>query len=115
MLIENCKYSWTEIDTLRNIWKTFADKNAGEFKIFVTKTNLRRFEILFPFSDNQIKFITTEFKPLKIYYTFKKSLIDEFLIYYEDFTDKIMKFFGSKKFLIDDLTFDKKFIKFLLN
>jgi len=109
MLIDKCKYSWSEIDTLSIVWKTFADKYAGEFKTFVTKTSLRRFEIQIPFSHNQIKFVTTEYKPLNLCYTFKKILNDNFLIYNEDYTDKIMKFFGSKEFQIEDQTFDDKF------
>ncbi len=109
------KYSWTEIDLLKQNWKKIAQEYNGTYKTFGTNTAskessvLQRFELRIPFSDGEITFDTDEFKPLKIGFVFKNKLKTKFLIYPEDFVDKIGKLLGFKEFEIGDLEFDKNF------
>jgi len=111
------KYSWSDMINLIESWKDIARENSGEFKVvnvhsFANNDDpfLRRFEITIPFLDGQIFIITTEFKPLKICYTFNKVIADEFLIYEEDYADKIGKLFGATDIETGDVDFDKKFM-----
>jgi len=111
------KFSWSDMEILMRNWKKFADENSGEFKIINVHSYanhedpiLKKFELKIPFNNGQILFITTEFKPLKVSYSFNKDISNEFLIYNEDFTDKILKHFGFKEIEIGDPSFDNKFI-----
>lgn len=111
------KFSWTEIDILRKNWKTLAEKNNGEFKTInvhsiADKNDVtsRKFELRIPFLESTIIFFSTEFKPLKISYLLHSVNFNEFLIYPEDFTDRIGKLFGLKELEIGDKIFDRSFI-----
>lgn len=106
------KYSWDQIENLKNIWKRLSVDHNGKFRsIKVDKEgSLRRFELEIPYSSGKIILKTDEFKPLKIKYIFKKNYSEHFIIYPEDFTDKIGKIFGLKEFEIGIKTFDNKFI-----
>jgi hypothetical protein len=63
-----------------------------------------------PFENGQITFLTTEIKPLKVSYSFNRIIPNEFLIYNEDYFDKILKHFGLNELEIGDPDFDNKFI-----
>jgi len=111
------KYSWTEMKILSQNWKKFAEVNGGKSHTKNVKSfgnfddpKLRKFELRIPHNKGEIVFNTDEFRPLKISFEFKKITKDEFLIYPEDFTDKIGKFFGIKEFEIGDDKFDPKFM-----
>jgi hypothetical protein len=111
------KFSWTEMDLLSQNWNDFAKKHDGEFKVINVRSaanfsdpTLRKFLLEIPYLDGQITFLTTETKPLKVSYSFPKTLTHEFLIYNEDFTDKILKHFGLQEIEIGDPVFDKNFI-----
>ena len=97
-------------------WKTFAEKNLGKAETIGVGSFgnwsdpiLRKFRLRIPFSKGEIVFNTSEFKPLKITYQFSKDTDLEFLIYPEDFTDKIIKLFGCNEIEIDDDEFDEHF------
>lgn len=111
------KYTWTEISELNENWTSLANEYNGNFKKINVQSfanlndpQLKKFELSIPFLNNHIIFITTEFKPLKISFLFEKMLRYNFLIFPEDFTDKIGKIFGLKDIEVGDLEFDKKFI-----
>ena len=109
------KFSWSEIAVLEKNWRNFAEENFGEYKTinvssYTNESGLFKFEMKIPFSNGQISFLTTEFKPLKISYLFDKFNPNEFIIYPEDFTDRIGKLFGLKEIETGDTEFDRKFI-----
>ena len=111
------KFSWSDMEILKQTWETIAKRNNGTFKIknvrSFANTNdptLRYFELTIPFADNNIVLLSTELKPLKVSCKFKSELFLEFLIYPEDYTDKISKLFGLKEIEIGDPKFDPKFI-----
>jgi len=104
------KFSWSEIDLLMENWQKLAEENQGKSKtIVIGDGTYRRFELKIPFSDGEIEFITDECKPLKVKYSFKKRLGFEFLIYPEDFMDRISKLFGNKEIITGDKLFDDKY------
>jgi hypothetical protein len=104
------KFSWSEIDLLMDNWQKLAEDNQGQSKtIVIGDGTYRRFELKIPFSDGEIMFITDEHKPLKIKYSFSKRLGFEFLIYPEDFMDRISKLFGNKEIVTGDKLFDDKY------
>lgn len=110
------KYSWSEMEILSANWRKFAKDNFGKSRTIGAKSFgnwsdpiLRKFELRIPFSHNEIVFATSEFKPLKMTYQFSKKTNTEFLIYPEDFTDKIAKLFGSKEIEIGNEKFDQSF------
>lgn len=103
------KYSWSEIDQLTDTWQKLAEENQGESKtIVIGDGTYRRFELKIPFSEGEILFVTDECKPLKISYGFKNASGYEFLIYPEDFMDRVLKHFGQKEIITGDEEFDKK-------
>ena len=111
------KFSWSDMEILKKTWESIAKSNNGTFKIknvrSFANTNdptLRKFELTIPFAGSNIVLLSTELKPLKLSYKFKNELFLEFLIYPEDFTDKIGKLFGLKEIEIGDPEFDPKFI-----
>lgn len=111
------KYSWSEMKILSENWKKFAKDNNGKSRTIGAESFgnwsdpiLRKFELRIPYSYADILFSTSEFKPLKIRYQFLKRTNLEFLIYPEDFTDKIAKFFGAKEIEIGDEQFDERFL-----
>jgi len=111
------KFSWNEIDILSQRWKQLADENKGEFKVIkvnefghVNDSTIRKFRLTIPFLNGKIILLTTEFKPLKVSYSFNTVNFNEFLIYPEDFTDRIGKLFGLKEIEIGDNEFDRNFI-----
>lgn len=113
---EGYKYSWSQMIILSENWKKFAENNNGRSKTTGTHSFgnwadpvLRKFELRIPFSKRDIIFSTSEFKPLKITYNFSRRTNMEFLIYPEDLTDKIAKFFGAKEIEIGHKKFDKNF------
>jgi hypothetical protein len=113
----NCKYSWSEMEQLQQNWGNFSKENGGEFKIIqahsygnIEDPTLRKFEMSIPFAESQIIFLTTEINPLKVNFLFNTAIFNEFLMYPEDFTDKICKLFGFKEIEIGDNEFDKNFI-----
>ena len=112
-MTQGYKFSWAELDILKQNWKKFADENHGEFKITNVNSfenSSQKFKLTIPFLDGQITFHSTEFKPLKIIYSFASINFNEFLIYPEDFTDRIGKLFGQKEIEIGDSVFDRNFI-----
>jgi len=112
-MTQGYKFSWAELEILKQNWKKFADENRGEFRLkTVDSFNIssQTFKLTIPFLDNKITFYSTEFKPLKISYSFDSVNFNEFLIYPEDLTDKIGKLFGIKEIEIGDSTFDRNFI-----
>lgn len=111
------KFSWTEMRILEQNWEKFSEDNGGKassknIRSFGNFDDplLRKFELKIPFNEGDIVFKTDEFRPLKIYFNLKKPTKNEFLIYPEDFTDKIGKLFGLKEIEIEDEHFDPKFI-----
>ncbi len=113
----NYKYTWTQIEELGIKWKLIAEEHNGMSRVIKVQSFantsdpfLRKFELKIPFKESEILFITTEHKPLKISYIFKDNLNVEFLLYPEDFTDKISKFFGLKELEIGNNEFDNRFI-----
>jgi hypothetical protein len=105
------KYTDSQIALLIDNWDKIANENGGKRKAFYTSCDntYLKFELAIPCSGSIIQFATDEFKPLKIKYIFNKSFDFEFLIYPEDFTDKVSKFFGFKEIEIGDPIFDDKF------
>ncbi|WP_321515647.1 hypothetical protein [Marinifilum fragile] len=111
------KYSWSEMVVLSANWKKFAKENEGKSWTIGTHSFanfdapvIRKFELDIPYKNRIIQFLTTEFKPLKIQYTFKKRIDFEFIIYPEDFTDRLFKIFGSKEIEIAVKEFDDQFM-----
>ena len=105
------KYSWDQIEILKNNWKQLSVDYNGKFRSIKINNALvlRRFEMEIPYSFGKIILKTDEFKPLKINYKFQKNYNEHFIIYPEDFTDKIGKLFGFKEFEIGVKEFDTKF------
>lgn len=104
------KYSWTEIALLKEKWGKLAQDNNGIFRAFITNDcEYRRFEITIPFGHGDICFNTNEFRPLKTTFEFSQAIDFEFLIYEEDYLDKISKLFGANEIIIGDELFDQRF------
>lgn len=110
------KYSWSEMELLSENWRKFAKNHSGKSKTIGAHSFgnwsdpiLRKFELRIPFLKGEIVFATSEFKPLKMTYKFSKRTNIEFLIYPEDFTDKIAKFLGAKEIEIGHEKFDESY------
>jgi hypothetical protein len=104
------KYTGEEEALLIEKWGKLAKDNNGVFKTFVDKVGgLHRFEMDILFSDGEIRFTTNEQRPLKVAFEFGSVPNFEFLIYEEDYTDKISKFFGAKEITLGDDLFDQRF------
>jgi hypothetical protein len=110
------KYTHTEIRLLHENWKKFAKDNIGKSKTikvlsWANKSDLwlRKFKLEIPFLNGQIIFSTNEFKPLKITFEFHNQLPHKFLMYPEDYTDRIGKYFGLKEIEVNDIDFDSNF------
>jgi hypothetical protein len=112
-----CKFSWSEIEILCKTWDALAIKNNGTFvtrnvrqgngSIDYTSTN---YELRIPFANNHIILLTDNHMPLKVYFHFLHDTGCDFLIYPEDYADKLAKVFGLKEIRIGDPVFDPKFI-----
>lgn len=100
-------------------WEDFSKKHNGSLKI--TKTGLsplgggmsewQRVYLTIPHYDSNIVFFTGEAAQMRIYYDFKKDIRFNFLIYKEDYLDKIGKRFNLiNEIEINDSEFDKVFI-----
>ncbi len=99
-------------------WRDFAKKHNGSVK--VTKTPFSplgggmsvwlRVFLSIPHYNSNIVFFNSEAAEMKIYYDFKKDIGLNFLIYKEDYLDKIGKHFNLiKEIEINDSEFDKHF------
>jgi len=99
-------------------WIEFADKHNGSVK--QTKTGLspvgfgmsvwKKVYLKIPYSNSEIVFMTGEATRMEIFYDFKKDIHLNFLIYPEDYLDKVEKFFHLiKEVYIEDKVFDKKY------
>jgi len=104
------------MEVLSENWKIFAKNHFGKSKTIGAQSFgnwsdpvLRKFELKIPFSKGEIVLATSEFKPLKLTYQFSKGTNIEFLIYPEDFTDKIANFLGSKEIEIGHKEFDENY------
>jgi len=111
------KYSWTDLKILSQNWKIFSENNGGSSKTnktysFGNRSDklFQKFEVKIPIQNGDIVFTTNEFNPLKIRFNFKENIKYKFLIYPEDFTDKIGKLFGMTDFEIGEDKFDRKFV-----
>jgi len=110
------KYSWSEMAILQDNWENLARQLDGTFStlkvrsVANTSDSTRKFKLTIPTDGDQITILSTEFNPLKLNCTFNFNSDNEFLIYPEDFTDKISKFFGYKEIQLDDPEFDKAFM-----
>jgi len=113
--MNNYKFSRSEIELLKQVWNALADNHSGKFRSIrvesykKTADPIRRFELIIPFETREILFLTSERKPLKVKFEFSKDIENEFLIYPEDYTDKIAKLFGLKEFETGIRNFDKRF------
>ncbi len=102
--------------TLYDSYKKIAKEHKGNCKLRKTALGLggmntwRIFEINIPYRNRKIDFIISEASPTKISYSFNIDLYLEFLIYREDWMDRIGKVFGLKEFEIGIKEFDKMFI-----
>lgn len=99
-------------------WDDFAKKHNGTLK--VTKTGMsplgggmsvwQRVYLSIPYHDSNIVFFTGEAAQMRIYYDFKRDIGLNFLIYKEDYLDKIGKRFNLiNEIEINDSEFDKLF------
>ncbi|MBN2745410.1 MAG: hypothetical protein JXR34_01675, partial [Bacteroidales bacterium] len=99
-------------------WRDFAKKHNGSVK--VTKTPFSplgggmsvwlRVFLSIPHYNSNIVFFTGEAAEIKVYYDFKKDIGLNFLIYKEDYLDKIGKHFHLiNEIQINDFEFDKHF------
>jgi len=111
------KYSWSEMAILQENWGKIAKQLEGTFKTInvrstanISDSTIRKFKLTIPVEGDQITILSTEFNPLKLSCTFNFNSDNEFLIYPEDFTDKISKLFGYKEVQLDDSEFDKAFM-----
>ena len=111
------KYTWTEMEILKQNWLKLAKEFNGTYKTIHSESFgnfddpiLNKFDLRIPHESGEIFLLTTEFKPLKVSFSFPSKLNTDFLIYPEDFTDKIGKFFGLKEIEIDDYRFDSKYL-----
>ncbi len=109
------KYSWTEIEVLKQNWKNIAVEFNGSFKTIKNQSfdtadpYIRSFDLKIPFIEGKICINTSEFRPLKLCYNFSEKIPGEFIIYPEDFMDKIAKFLGAKELETGNKEFDNKF------
>ena len=106
---EAYKYSWTEAEHLKKIWHQISMDHAGCFKALRSIKGNLSYRLEIPFSNSKIILTTDEYKPLKLVYSFGKKIDSNFLIYPEDYTDRIGKLFGLKEFEIGIRKFDDKF------
>ena len=99
-------------------WKQFAEKHQGVVEVYKTGVNPVGFglsvwgnlSMTIPYRDSNIVFKTSEASSVKIFYDFQKDLQLNFLIYPEDYMDKIGKIFNLKKEIkVNDAQFDKQF------
>ena len=101
-----------------NAWEQFAKTNNGELRI--TKTGnvplgngmsvWHRVYLQIPFFNSEIVFFTGEAAPMKVYFDFKKDLKMDFLIYKEDFIDRVGTYFNLiEEVKVNDLQFDRSF------
>ncbi len=106
------KYTWTEMEILKQNWGLLAKEYGGTYKTInsVSDPILKKFDLRIPFENEQITLLTTVFKPLKVSYTFPLKCNADFLIYPEDYTDTIRKFFGLQEIEIEDSLFDNRFL-----
>ena len=98
----------TVINFFLQDWQAFAKKHNGSLKS--TKTGFspvgfgmsvwKRVYLSIPYSRSEIVFFTGEEAQMKIYYNFNKDIRLNFLIYQEDYMDKIGKYFN----LLSDIT-----------
>ena len=102
--------------TLFDHYKEIAKKYNGSCKLKKTAPGIggmnswKVFVINLPYKNGEIHFQISEASPIKIDYEFSKNLNLEFLIYHEDWMDKIGKLFGQKEYEIGIKEFDEKFI-----
>ena len=102
--------------TLYDNYKEIAKKHKGICKLRKTALGIggmntwRIFDINIPYRKGEINFLISEASPTKISYSFNIDLHLEFLIYREDWMDKIGKIFGLKEYEIGIKEFDEKFI-----
>lgn len=96
-----------------NEWFHFAVKHKGSCKMIKTAPGIGglnswlKVEMKIPFRNSQIVFTAREASSLKIIYDFNKNINLEFLIYHEDYMDKISKLFGQKEVEINNSEFDR--------
>jgi hypothetical protein len=102
--------------TLFEHYKEIANKHNGSCKVKKTASGIGGMNawkvilINLPYKNGEIHFEISETSPIKIDYEFSNKLNLEFLIYPEDWLDKIGKLFGLEEHEIGIKEFDKKFI-----
>ncbi len=102
--------------SLNDYLKNFAKERNGTFKVKKTAPgiggmNSWRVTILnLPYKNGEIHFIISQASSMKIHYIFNLNIKLDFLIYNEDWTDKIGKLLGLKEHQIGINKFDNKFI-----
>lgn len=102
--------------TLHDYYKNFAKEYNGTCKKKKTAPGIggmnswRIFTINIPYRNGEIEFIISEASRMKIHYNFNVDLKLEFLLYHEDWMDKIGKLLGLKEYEIGIKAFDEKFI-----
>jgi len=100
-------------------WKEFAQKHNG--KIVYSKTGTsptgfgmsswKKVYLKIPYENSEIVFETGEATRMQLYFGFKTDLGKSFLIYPEDYMDKVSKYLKLlKEIEIGDAEFDKRFI-----
>ena len=102
---------------LQENWENLAKQLEGTFKTINVRSTanigdptLRKFKLTIPVDGEQITLLSTEFNPLKLSCTFNFISKNEFLIYPEDFMDRISKFLGYREIQLEDPEFDKAFM-----
>lgn len=99
-------------------WVDFAEKHNGTVK--QTKTGLNpigfgmsvweKVYLKIPYFDSEIVFMTGEATRMEIFYNFQDDMKLNFLIYPEDYMDRIGEFFKMMtEICLDDELFDKKY------
>ncbi len=102
--------------SLNEYLKNFAKERNGTLKVKKTASgiggmNSWRVTILnLPYKNGEIHFIISQVSPMKIHYIFNSNLKLYFLIYNEDWMDKIGKLLGLKEHQIGITNFDNKYI-----
>jgi len=102
--------------TLFDHYKDIAKKHNGSCELNKTAPGIggmnswKVIVINIPYKIGEIYFIISEASPMKIEFEFRINLKLEFLIYHEDWMDKIGKLFGLTEFEIGIKEFDEKFI-----
>ena len=102
--------------TLQEYYNEFAKEHKGTCKKKKTAIGIggmnswRIFIINIPYRNGELEFIISQASRMRIHYNFNVDLKLNFLLYHEDWMDKVAKLLGLKEYEIGIKDFDEMFI-----